>query len=136
MQSQNLSDKLSDFGFTKLVVADLAKSADFYKTVCGLTEQFRYSSTIAGRKIDEILFNATYTGGPTFVLLSFPDSPKSAPGESILGFTTPDLEAFLGRVGEAGGTVAEGIRVMEEMKLKVAFVRDVEGHLLEVVQML
>ncbi len=130
------NNKLSDFGFTKLVVAELAKSADFYKRVCGLTEQFRYSSTIAGRKIDEILFNATYPGGPTFVLLSFPDSPEAVTGESILGFTTPDLEAFLGRVAEAGGTVAEGIRVMEDMKLKVAFVRDVEGHLLEIVQML
>jgi len=124
------------FGFTKLLVDDLERTAVFYKSVCGLVETVRVTSTIAGRRIDEILFNATGEGGATFALLKFAGAPKPAHDEVILGFVTPDLEAFVQRVGAAGGAVVEGIRTIPEHGVRVAFVTDVEGHLLEVVQLL
>jgi len=64
------------FGFTKLLVDDLERTAVFYKAVCGLVETVRVTNTIAGRRIDEILFNATGEGGATFALLKFADVPK------------------------------------------------------------
>jgi catechol 2,3-dioxygenase-like lactoylglutathione lyase family enzyme len=124
------------FGFTKLVVGDLDKSAAFYKSVCGLVEQRRVESQINGRSIREILFNATAPNAGTFVLLSFLDSPKPAAGETILGFMTPDLSAFVERARAAGGSVAQDIKTAPEHGVKVAFVRDVEGHLIEVVELL
>ncbi|HLG90146.1 MAG TPA: VOC family protein [Alphaproteobacteria bacterium] len=124
------------FGFTKLVVGDLEKSAAFYKSVCGLVERTRVESEINGRTIREILFNATAPNAGTFVLLSFTDSPKPAAGETILGFMTPDLSGFVDRARAAGGSVAQDIKTAPEHGVKVAFVRDVEGHLIEVVELL
>ena len=124
------------FGFTKLLVNDLDKTAAFYKSVCGLVETARVSDAIAGRQIEEVLFNATGEGGATFVLLKFVDAPKPTNDEVILGFVTSDLEAFVQRACAAGGTVVQGIRAVPAHGVKVAFVTDVEGHLIEVVQML
>ena len=124
------------FGFTKLVVGDLEKSAAFYKTVCGLTEQGRVEAEIGGRRISEIMFNATAPGGGTFVLLSFLDTPNPAAGEMIVGFITPDVNGFVERARSAGGSVLQQVVSQPEHGVKVAFLKDVEGHLIEVVELL
>ncbi len=124
------------FGFTKLVVGDLEKSAAFYKSVCGVVEQARVDDVLVGRPISEILFNPGTPGGATFVLFSFRDTPAPAKSEVILGFMTPDLDAFLGRARAAGGTVVENLGSRPEHGVRVAVVADIEGHLIEVVQML
>jgi predicted enzyme related to lactoylglutathione lyase len=124
------------FSFTKLLVNDLDKTAAFYKSVCGLVEMARVTDTIAERQIDEILFNATGEGGATFVLLKFSGAPKPSKDEVIVGFLTTDLEAFVQRACAAGGSVVQGIREVPAHGVKVAFIADIEGHLLEVVQML
>ena len=128
--------KKSDFGFTKLLVADLERSAAFYTAVAGLAESGRVDADIAGRKISEILMQATSPGGPTLVLLHFHVRPSPGADEVILGFMTGDLEAFLKRTREAGGSVYEEIKSMPEHGVRVAFVKDVEGHLIEVVQLI
>jgi len=127
---------MDNFGFTKLVVGDLEKAASFYKSVFGLTEQARVNSAIAGRAISEILFNPTSAGGATFVLLSFPETRTPASSEVILGFMTSDMSALLERTRAAGGRIVEDATSRPEHGVKVAFVRDVEGHLIEVVQLL
>jgi predicted enzyme related to lactoylglutathione lyase len=124
------------FGFTKLLVHDLEKTAAFYAAVCDLVESNRVEDAIEGRPIREILFQPTAEGGPSLVLLHFVGAPKPTGDEVILGFQTLDLEAFLDRVRAAGGKVTEALKVMPEHGVKVAFVRDVEGHLLEVVELL
>ena len=124
------------FSFTKLLVNDLEASAMFYKTVCGLKELGRVDAEIAGRRISEILFNATGTGGATFVLLKFTDTDRVYTDEVIIGFVTGDLEAFVARTVAAGGGVVTPIREQREHGVKVAFLQDIEGHLLEVVEML
>ena len=116
---------MNHFGFTKLLVNDLEKSATFYKDVCGLTELAHVDAEITGRKIKEIMFNATAPGGSTFVLVKFLDTTKSFSDEVIIGFTK-----------KAGGKVAEEIQSQPEHGVKVAFVTDIEGHLIEVVELL
>jgi predicted enzyme related to lactoylglutathione lyase len=107
------------FSFTKLVVADLEASARFYTTVFGVREQTRVHAEIAGRPIDEILYEAT------------------GPGEEvILGIVTSDLDGVVDRVGGAGGTVVQAPTAMPEHGVTVAFVTDLEGHLIEVVELL
>ena len=81
----------STFSFTKLVVGDLEKSAAFYTEVCGLVEQARVEADVNGDPISEILFDPPYPGGPTFVLFKFLKRPAPTPGETILGFITPDV---------------------------------------------
>lgn len=127
---------MNHFGFSKLVVNDLEKCATFYKDVCGLTEMARVDAEIAGRGIKEIMFNGTAPGAATFVLLKFVDTTKASTDEVITGFITDNLEAFVERAQKAGGKVVQAIESMPEHGVKVAFVADVEGHLLEVVEML
>lgn len=124
------------FGFTKLVVGDLEKSADFYTFVCELTEMARVDAAIEGRPISEIMFNATGQGAATFVLLTYSGEPAPKAGEVILGFITADVDAFVSRVEAAGGSVAQQAVRQPEHGVKVAFVRDPEGHLIEVVELL
>lgn len=124
------------FGFTKLLVEDLDKTADFYKAVCGLTETARVDAVIGGRNISEILFAPTAEAAATFVLLKFLDAPKPTNDEVILGFQTGDIDAFVERTLAAGGAVVDPVWDNPEHGVKVAFVTDCEGHLIEVVQMI
>jgi len=130
------TQKNVNFSFSKLLVKDLEKTAAFYRDVCGLVEQMRYDSAINGRAISEITFMPTYPGGGSLTLLTFLDAPVPVRGELILGFTTADLDAFVARVEQGGGRVTDPIRTIAEHNLRVAFVEDPEGHLLEVVQLL
>src|SRR5262245_51973725 len=123
------------FSFTKPLVDDLEKSAAFYASVCGLVEQQRVEATIDGRPIREITFLPTYPGGGSLTLLTFVGAPKPHTDELILGFTTSEIEAFVARVQAAGGRVTDPIRALPEHRLRVAFVEDVEGHRIEVVQL-
>ncbi|MCB0996533.1 MAG: VOC family protein [Acidimicrobiales bacterium] len=124
------------FGFTKLVVADLEKCAAFYSEVFGLTEQGRVTDDIDGRRIDEIMYEATAPGGASFVLLHFPDLPQPGADGVIAGFITDDVAGVVQRTVAAGGSVIEDVRARPEHGVKVAFVADVEGRLIEVVELL
>jgi catechol 2,3-dioxygenase-like lactoylglutathione lyase family enzyme len=124
------------FTFTKLIVGDLERSAAFYKSVCGLTEQTRIDATVDGRAITEIILAGAPSSPATLILFAFHDTPNPAVGDSILGFDTPDLAAFIGRAREAGGSLMQDIQALPEHGLKFAFVRDNEGHLIEALQRL
>jgi len=124
------------FGFTKLIVNDLEKTVAFYKEVCGLEEWARVSADVNGREIDEIMLQPTAENGATLVLWKWRDRDAIVVDEVILGFQTPDVTAFVQRVRDAGGTIVQGIKDMPEHGVRVAFVTDVEGHLIEVVELL
>ena len=124
------------FGFTKLIVQDLEAMATFYKDVTGLEETGRVQSAVGDRKIDEILFAPSGQGGASFVLFKFLDRTAPASEEVILGFITDDLAAFVERTKAAGGTIVSDIKSQPEHGVKVAFVTDPEGHLIEVVELL
>ncbi|MBM4383626.1 MAG: VOC family protein [Deltaproteobacteria bacterium] len=125
---------LAHFSFTKLQVADLEKCAAFYTSVAGLTEQSRVDTDSGGRKLSEIIFNATMPGGASFVLIHYYDSPKPVVGELILGFYTSDIDGFAARAVAAGGSIVREPWEITEMKLRVAFVADPEGHVIEIVE--
>ena len=125
---------LAHFGFTKLQCADLEKCAAFYTRAAGLVEQTRVNTDSGGRKLSEIIFQPTAPGGASFVLIHYYDSPKPVVGELILGFQTSDLAAFVARALEAGGSVVREAWEITEMKIRVAFVADPEGHVIELVQ--
>jgi predicted enzyme related to lactoylglutathione lyase len=131
-----MAEAPAHFSCTKLIVADLEKACAFYKSVFGLTEQNRVTAAIEGRPISEIMFNPTAPGGATFVLLAYTDTTTPALSESITLFITPDLAGLLEKARAAGGQVVDAMRDMPEHGVKVAFVRDVEGHMIEVVELL
>ena len=124
------------YGFTKVVVHDLEKQAAFYEAVYGLKQYDRIQSVIGEEPIDEIMLGTTdaFTGG--VILLRFTERPPAVNGEIILGFTTDDLEGVYERVVAHGGSIHAAIRQDEGAPYKVGFVKDPEGHLAEVVQVL
>ena len=72
----------------------------------------------------------------SLVLLKYVARKPSPNGEVILGFTTDDLPALLERVETAGGRITAAIKEMPELRIRVAFATDPEGHLAELVQVL
>lgn len=130
------SQAKSAFNFTKLVVRDLEKSHAFYTEVCGLEVWARINSELKGEPFAEIMYTPQTPGGPSFVLVQFLNIPAPAPGETILGFMTPDLEAFIARAEKAGGKMLQPIKTNEEHQVKVGFVTDLEGRIIEVVETL
>jgi lactoylglutathione lyase len=128
----------TNVAFTKLIVHDLEKLAAFYREVYGLQAVNRVrGESIGGEEIDEIMLSADPKAPfGSFVLLKYLGRAPSPTGELILGFTTDDLPALLDRVRAAGGGVHAPIKDMPELKIRVAFATDPEGHLAELVQVL
>lgn len=124
------------YSFTKIVVHDLEKLAAYYARVYGLTAYDRVQSVIGDEPIDEIMLGTTdaHTGG--VILLKFTEREPARAGEVILGFITDDLDALYERVLAAGGGIHAPIREGESGPYRVGFVKDPEGHLAEVVQLL
>jgi predicted enzyme related to lactoylglutathione lyase len=52
----------------------------------------------------------------------------------ILGFTTTDLAALLDRVRAAGGSAHAAAKDLPDLGVRVAFAKDPEGHLAELVE--
>ena len=121
--------------FCKVFVHDLPKMAAFYEEVFGLVRIFEHSDEMMGRMISEISFGAGYPGGTELTLIQYHDSTGPIAGESVIGFTTTDLEACVARAKAAGGTVYEPIKRIDQFGLRVTFIMDAEGHVNEVVQL-
>jgi predicted enzyme related to lactoylglutathione lyase len=127
---------MKHFSFTKLVVADLEASAAFYTNVFGLREQRRVRDDIGGRAMEEILFEPTAPGGAMFVLLHFDDTPEPVGGSVLGGFVTDEIDDVFARAVAAGATVVDPVHDAPEHGVRVGFLADPDGHLLEVCQML
>ena len=122
------------YACNKLIAADLEKVAEFYKSVFGLVEQARVRAHIEGRGVSEILFEPTAPGGATFVLMAYTEGPPPAFSESINLFIVPDVDGQLDKLRAVGGRVTQDAADMPQHGVRVAFARDVEGHLIEIVQ--
>lgn len=136
VQQEECLPNPAHFGFTKLLVTDLDTALNFYRDVAGVTEMARVDDEIAGRKISEIICKPNYEGAATFVLLKFLDQGTPSKDEAILGFITENVDAFADRAVAAGGKIVSPAKDMPHHGVRVSFMTDNEGHLLEVVQML
>jgi predicted enzyme related to lactoylglutathione lyase len=119
---------------TKLVVADLEREKAFYEAVCGLKEARRINGALDGRPITELIMASDESRGGTLVLFRFHDAPTPPTDECMLVFETSDITALLRRAELAGGTVTQPIEALPDFGLSFAFVRDPEGHIVEVLQ--
>lgn len=128
--------KVVPLGFTKLVVDDMDKMSKFYGAVCGLIEEGRAEDLIGGRPIGEVYFRSDPPGTGTFTLTKFLDVSKPMSEGVILGFIAEDIDQFVEKAVAAGSTVIEPAHPRPDHGVKVAFVRDLEGNLIEVVEIM
>ncbi|MEZ4334431.1 MAG: VOC family protein [Myxococcota bacterium] len=132
------TDRLCDFSFTKLVVDDLERMADYYCRVFDLHRvgSHRSDAGALGEAIDEIFLSPSPSDRHgSFILFKFVDRPPARDDQVILGFQTRDLDAVVERARGAGGTLAAPVKAMPELNVRVAMVRDPEGHVCELVEL-
>ena len=120
--------------FTKLVVRDLDRCADFYREVCDLREMLRLESVMNHRPMREVMFE--YQDGSTapLVIMEYLDGTEPTHGQSVTVIFTDDLDAFVERVERCGGRMDER-REDSKNDCRIAFWFDPEGNLMETVQM-
>jgi predicted enzyme related to lactoylglutathione lyase len=125
---------MNHFAFTKLIVADLDRMAAFYEAVFGLKPQARIKAEVTGRPIEEIVYEPTAPGASSFVLFAFLDAKTPAAGETITGFSCSDLDGAVEKAVALGGSVPQPARDAPEHGLRVGFIADPEGHLIELIK--
>lgn len=130
------SGKVIPLGFTKLIVQDIDRMSSFYCAVCGFEEEGRAGDQIAGRPISEVYFRSDPPGTGTFTLTKFLDAQRPATEAIILGFVAKDIDDFVKTAVAAGATLTEPVQSRPEHGVKVSFVKDIEGNLIEVVELL
>lgn len=130
--------EIATYGFTKLVVDDLDAMSAFYCSVFGLHAggRFSFDDAMEGERIEELSL-ATRPGEPygPVTLLKYLDRPPVSPDGIVLGFTTPDVDGLVARALEAGGSLVGEVKAVPKHGIRIAFVRDPEGHLCELVEM-
>jgi uncharacterized glyoxalase superfamily protein PhnB len=127
--------------FTKLIVDDEEKMAEYYSKVYGLQVVARVAgdgdSAGLGEPFREVILG-TSSGmdGETLVMFKFTERHKARDQQVILGFVSDDIEALRDRIVANGGKLVGELKEMPEHGVRVLFATDPEGALTENVQLL
>jgi predicted enzyme related to lactoylglutathione lyase len=122
------------WSFTKVVVADLDTEVAFYRDVFGLAEAHRIEGVLDETAFEEVFF-ATSEQPPVLGLVSYPDRQAPPVGETVIGFSTPDITALFERAKRHGGTVRlEPMNSEGSLGFTVGLLEDPEGHGIEVIE--
>lgn len=135
-----------------LVVRDLPRSIDFYTRILGLKTPvvalergpfLEHVLACQGVTVTTAKFQSVQ-GGCMLELLCFadpaatPSRPEEYPfyrlGPTHVAFTVSGLDALLAEVDRAGGSRLSDAALSVDGKVRVAFCRDPEGNLLELVE--
>ncbi|MGE4504009.1 MAG: VOC family protein [Desulfovibrionaceae bacterium] len=135
---------------TGIVVTDLRRAAAFYAETFGFAEvssareRGGFIEGLVGLTNVELTWvKMTAEDGSLLELLQYhsPRSPErpglqeaNALGCSHVAFTVDDLEATLDRVQGHGGDKGTGVQASPDGKVLVAYARDPEGNILELVE--
>ena len=123
-------------GYVILYVKDVSASLAFYEKAFGLTKRFLQDD--GGKVYGELETGATRLGFSNLALAKdilkqspVTSSPTSPPLASEIAFTTSDVPAAYERALKAGATaLAEPSQ--KPWGQVVAYMRDIDGHLVEV----
>ena len=128
----------SQFSFTKIIVADVDRLFAFYRAVFGMAETARVRQGEGDAELDEIIMGPAGAGYsvPSLVIQRYPNRPIPAPGEATLGFIVADIDRTIKTALAAGATIDQPLRTAAEHGIRVAFIKDPDGHRIEIVQML
>ena len=114
-------------------VADLARAARFYEEAVGLVSQ----RTLKLPHMDEIILGAEGGRGASVVLMHWTDgSARQYRDNPVkLVFSVPDAQAVVDRARAAGHEVVREPEASAAMGgMLIAFVKDADGYLVELLQ--
>lgn len=124
------------FSAAKLVVADLEKCARFYGAVFGLEPAARVDAELNGRNFSEIIYSKASPEAASFVLFAYHDAPTPVGGETIVVFRTDDVDKTVKLFCKHGGVLDYGPEAWPDHGVKSAFLRDIEGHVVELIEVI
>jgi len=105
----------------------------FYCDAMGLSVRTRIAVDQPAYVIRETVLEVA--GSATLLnLVQHLDRPCPVPGESVIRLTVSDIVAVIAACVQAGGEVKTPATEVPEHKLKVAYIADPEGHMLELLQ--
>ena len=124
---------ITAYAFTKIIVADLAAMERFYCDTLGLRVQARIAVDKPGYVIRETVL-VVGESGTLLNLVQHLDRPCPAPGEAVVGLSVDDMDAVIDAATGAGGSVVAPPVDIPDHMLKIAYIADPEGHMLELLQ--
>lgn len=129
---------VTGFNFTKVAVSDLAAMEQFYCTAFGFVVARRILSGGGDNEHEELVLNVPDAPGQTGLLLltRFIRRPPPVPGEWVVGLSVSDIDESVAAAVAAGGTVNTPVQDFAQHGLRVALVKDPEGHFVQLHQFL
>lgn len=127
---------ITGFAFTKIIVADLIAIEPFYRDALGLTIKTRITVDEPGYALRETVFSVGEDGVTLLNLVQYLDRPYPAPGEAVVGLSVSNVDAVIAAAVAAGGAVVTPPVDLPDHGVKIAYIGDPEGHLLELLQTL
>jgi len=127
-----------NFTLTKIIVADIDAMEQFYIRTLGLS-RIAYLEHGEGDTAFKEVILGTADASQVAAKISFVQYLAKAsptPGEAIVAFMVDDVAAVLAAMCDAGGAVAVPVQDIPEHRLKLAYVTDPEGHMVEIMQAL
>jgi len=128
---------LPALSFVKIIVADVDRVFSFYERVFGVEQHARVQTGSGEDALEEIISRPVgNVTAPTLAIKRYLNRPAPPPGELQLGFIVPNVDVVVATAIVAGGSIAQPARDAPEHGVRVAFLYDVEGHTIEIVQLL
>jgi len=127
------------FVFTKVIVADIERAFEFYNKVFGLVEIARISNGTGVTEMHEIIMGTAGSSGmpvPTLIVQRYPNKLLPSVEAIVLGFTVGNIEATIAAAVDAGASIEIPLSVHEAHGVKVAFLVDPQGIMIELLQYL
>lgn len=123
------------FLFTKIMVDDLAAAEGFYTVVLGLEVLVRVTRDDGTPQ--EIVFIVPGTENDSRLIIERRNGPGQANGETtVLGFAVDDVDATVASAIAAGGALMHPPQDNEAHGIRIAFLTDPEGHVIELINQL
>lgn len=132
---------IGHFNFTKIIVTDADRLFAFYHEAFGMTQIARIRLGEGEDELDEIIMGTAgvaggANAGHTLVIQRYPNRPIPACGEVTLGFIVADIDQAFKVAVAAGATIERPVWTEADHGIHVGFIKDPDGHLIELVQMI
>lgn len=120
--------------FAKIVTGDLALLETFYQAAFGMRVTGRVTAGVGDGALEETILAMGEGEGSPLILIRYPNLPVPAAGELVVGLGVEDVAASVEAALSAGGTLVIAPVDATEHGVRLAFVKDPEGHMVELIQ--
>lgn len=126
---------VKSIAYAKIVVGDLDRLQSFYSEFLGLTLAMRIEEGEGDDAFAECFFAPGPQSPPQIVLIAYTNRPAPPRGEAVLALRVDSVDEIVASTCRGGGAIAVEAYDVPEHNIRMAYVTDPEGHLIELIQM-